>query len=85
MKIGNQFLDALNKETTDEVLLLTTYAQKVADLFDGYWSVDFAMGKDSKWYLLDMALGDDSFHWLECKYCPEEQKEHYEADKDETI
>jgi len=70
-------LNVLNKETPDEVLLLTTYAQKVADLFSGYWSVDFAKGIDGKWYLIDMAIGNDSFHWLECKYCPKEQKEQY--------
>ena len=71
-------LALLNTETTKEVLTLTKYAQKVADIFSGYWSVDFAEGKDGTWYLIDMALGEDSFHWLDCKYCPDEMKKKYE-------
>jgi hypothetical protein len=70
-------LEVLNKETSDEVLLLTKYAQKVADIFDGYWSVDFAKCFDDNWYLIDMAIGDDSFHWLECDYCSEEMRKQY--------
>jgi len=70
-------LEYLNKETSEEVLLLTKYAQKVADMFNGYWSVDFAKGIDGKWYLIDMARGEDSFHWIECEYCPDGQKRRY--------
>jgi len=82
-------LDGLNRETPQEVLLLTKYAQKVADIFDGYWSVDFAKGKNGKWYLIDMAEGEKSFHWLECKYCTQKMREQYNKkinkEKVETI
>lgn len=34
----------------------------VADNFDGYWSVDFAQDVNGDWYLIDMALGNESWH-----------------------
>lgn len=70
-------LDYLNKETNEEKKLLSEYALKVADVMDGYWSVDFAKALDGKWYLIDMARGEDSFHWLECRYCSEKMREQY--------
>lgn len=52
----------LNTETAKELILLSNLAQRVADEFDGYWSVDFACSKEGTWYLIDMALGADSWH-----------------------
>lgn len=34
---------------------------------DGEWSVDFCQDVDGKWWLLDMATAEDSFHHPECK------------------
>jgi hypothetical protein len=70
-------LEELNREDKDEVKLLSKYALEVAGVLEGYWSVDFANGKDGTWYLIDCALGNDSFHHLDCKYCPQDQREHY--------
>ncbi len=67
----------LNRETKPEIKLLTGYAEMVGTVVEGYWSVDFAMGKDGKWYLFDMAEGDKSFHWLECEHCPKDMYEQY--------
>lgn len=36
----------------------------------GFWSVDFAMDKTGKWWLLDMAHGADSWHWPDCPHAP---------------
>ncbi len=66
-----------NNETKEEVRLLSEYALMVGNVLDGYWSVDFAYALDGKWYLIDMALGDESFHWLDCKYCPDPMKKQY--------
>jgi hypothetical protein len=30
------------------------------------WSIDFAMDKQGKWWLIDMALMEDSWHWPGC-------------------
>jgi len=56
-------LAQLNQETPEEIALLTTYAQKVGNVLNDYWSVDFAKGKNGIWYLIDMARGEQSYHW----------------------
>ena len=48
------------KESVD-IDLLTKYALKVANVLDGYWSVDFCQAANGKWYLIDMAEGDKSW------------------------
>mgnify|MGYP006286891915 FL=1 len=70
-------LAVLNTETDDEKVQLERMAKKVAQVVDGYWSVDFAQRNNGVWYLIDMAKGEDSFHWLDCPHCPEEQQERY--------
>jgi hypothetical protein len=56
-----ELLRELNYEHPDEIIFLTKQAEKVAKIFDDYWSVDFALGKDGIWYLIDMARGEDSW------------------------
>lgn len=70
-------VNRLNKETETEVKRLTELAEIVGTVVEGYWSVDFALGKESLWYLFDMAEGEKSFHWLECQHCPKEMYEQY--------
>ena len=72
-----EILNSQNNETTEEIELLSKYSLMVAERFEGYWSVDFARGQDRKWYLIDMAEGEHSFHWLECEFCPEAMKRQY--------
>lgn len=59
-------LATLNEETPKEVKLLSEYALKVSAALPGYWSVDFAKAKDGAWYLIDMALAANSYHWPGC-------------------
>jgi len=49
-----------------EYLLLEDYAKRAGTAVGGFWSVDFAKGKNGAWYLIDMALGQNSFHWPGC-------------------
>ena len=56
-----ELLQQVNEEQPGEVKLLTAYAELVGSLMEGYWSVDFAQGRDGQWYLLDMAEGDLSW------------------------
>lgn len=74
-----EIVDLLNFETTSEIELLKGYAEIVGKVMDGYWSVDFAKGAEaeSPWYLIDMAQGEHSFHWLECEHCPEQMRDQY--------
>ena len=55
-------LEVLNKEDAREVDLLTDYSSLVSENVNGYWSVDYAMREDGTWYLIDMALGEESWH-----------------------
>jgi len=73
-KNWEKVVSALNYETDAEIKKLSEYALIIAELFKEYWSVDFAMSKKSIWFLFDMARGEDSFHWKECKYCSNDVK-----------
>ncbi|MDD5530950.1 MAG: hypothetical protein PHX21_13115 [bacterium] len=57
-----ELLQELNTETPEEIELLTCYANSIAGMLDGYWSVDFCKGKDGKWYFIDAAEGEKSWH-----------------------
>jgi len=55
-------LAALNKESAEEIELLTGYATKIGGVLKGYWSIDFAEARDHTWYLIDLAVGERSWH-----------------------
>jgi hypothetical protein len=59
-------LQELNIETVEEIELLTKYAETVGEILNGYWSVDFAKGENGVWYLIDCAMGLESFHVEDC-------------------
>jgi len=69
-----ELLRELNTETEEEIRLLSDYARKIGERLSGYWSVDFAKGKDGKWYFIDAALGQDSWH-PDCDRKPLAEKE----------
>ena len=60
----------MNTETEEEVRLLTGYAKSIAERLGGSWSVDFCKGQDDVWYMIDMALAEDSWHSDDCPFCP---------------
>lgn len=59
-------LAAMNTESTNEVALLSGYAARVSAVLDGAWSVDFALGRNGTWYLIDMAEACVSWHPGDC-------------------
>lgn len=61
-------LREINTEDKQEIKLLTNYAQKVAKVLSGFWSVDFCKAKDEKWILIDCALGERSWHPEDCRF-----------------
>ncbi|HEX7022624.1 MAG TPA: ATP-grasp domain-containing protein [Trueperaceae bacterium] len=78
---------ALCEETPEEVALLTHYAERLGAVLPGYWSVDFARGRDGTWYWIDAALGDDSFH-PECHHrlaSMAEAMAHYDEDERKAL
>lgn len=65
----------------DELQELTAMARKAAAACDstgqhdqGRWSVDFAQDRRGKWWLLDMAPMEESWHWPDCPNNPERER-----------
>jgi len=61
-----ELLKEINKESKKEIEELTIYAEIIAKVFEGYWSIDFCRSKERIWYMIDMAKGEDSWH-PDCK------------------
>lgn len=49
-----------------------TVVQQVAEVFngDGAWSVDVCRHQDGQWFVTDMAIAEQSFHWESCPFAP---------------
>lgn len=59
------------------------FAKRVADEFDtGYWSVDFALTTHDKWYCIDMAPGELSWHPESCEQLVPDPRERDSRDVD---
>ena len=58
-------MNRLTKCEKEELIRLSTL---VASKFEGWWSLDWLQGKDKKWYAIDMALGENAYHFPRCKY-----------------
>jgi hypothetical protein len=63
-----EILAEMNSEEAPELEELTL---RVASVFNGGWSVDWAKSKAGVWYAIDMAMAGDSYHW---QGCPNERK-----------
>ena len=61
-------LKKINTETPEEVKLLSSYANEIAEIFKGFWSIDFCKSKDGTWWLIDMAAGEKSWHYEKCEF-----------------
>lgn len=69
-----ELLREANTETDLEWELLNGYARKVAKVMDGFWSVDFCCSKTGDWVLIDMAVGEKSWHPENCEFAIAEVK-----------
>lgn len=63
-----EILAKLNTLTPEDEEVLDQFARTVSIAMGGYWSVDFAKAKNGTWYLTDMALGKESFHYPKCEF-----------------
>ncbi len=57
-----KWLKEMNKESETEVIILKGYAEKVAVVLNGAWSIDFAKDSEGRWWLIDVALAEQSWH-----------------------
>jgi hypothetical protein len=64
----------MNRLTRKEVDYLATMTEHVGEHFEGWWSLDWLYSEDKKWYAIDMAKGEDSFHWEGCTYATKTDK-----------
>ena len=63
-----RILKSQNKIVEESTLILKKYTKLIIDsIGKDYWSVDFALGRDGRWYLIDMAAGEVSYH-PDCKF-----------------
>ena len=58
-------IQRLYKAEKKELFAMTAY---IAHFFKDYWSVDFLKAKNGDWYCIDMAVGERSYHWPDCKF-----------------
>jgi len=52
----------MNTESISEIALLKGYAEKIASVLEGEFSVDFAKGRNEQWYFIDAASAIQSWH-----------------------
>lgn len=57
-----KWLQEMNTESEVEIRTLTRYAEMIASVLDGAWSVDFARGRNGMWYFIDAAVAERSWH-----------------------
>lgn len=61
-KDWKQIIETHKKILEGSIIDIITQTIKIAKVFDGYWSVDFCLSKEKEWILIDMALGNVSWH-----------------------
>lgn len=55
-------LTQMNYESEEEITLLSKYAELIAQELGGEWSIDFMLSRDGVWYMIDMAMAQQSYH-----------------------
>ena len=60
-------IEDLQSLSENEEKELTLMAEYVGRYFTGYWSVDFLQDNQGNWWLTDMAVGERSYHYSNCK------------------
>ena len=75
-------IDQLRILTIDDLNAILKQLNKFGAELPEYWSVDFCKTTKGEWYLTDMAVGKDSYHWSTCEYAQKEMLASYgEPDK----
>lgn len=72
-------LARLNYESAVEIEHLTAMTRRIVFKLGNAWSIDWLWVPDVGWYLTDMALATDSFHWADCPHAREFERENDHA------
>jgi len=84
-------LKGMQTLTDEELGLLKGYSSKLAikldegELGTGWWSLDFCKTVDGVWYLTDLAVGENSYHWSTCPHSPEDMSQYPDPEDPEKI
>lgn len=60
-----------------ELTHVTELAETIGRVIDGHWSIDLCQTINGEWYMTDMALAENSYHWGTCPNAPPRMLEHY--------
>jgi len=64
-----EILKSQNDIVLQSKSILQKYAKMIIDsIGNECWSVDFALSRDGKWYLIDCAAGEVSWHYHDCEF-----------------
>ena len=69
-KDWHQKLNRISVFDDDAVAEAVTIVKKIGPHFDGNWSVDICPDVNGRWYVTDMAVAEQSFHWPSCPNAP---------------
>lgn len=58
-------LQSLPEDEERELNLMAAY---IGRFFKGFWSIDFLQASDGRWWCTDMAVGERSYHFPNCKH-----------------
>ena len=74
-KDWSQKLGRMNSMNKKEIDKLTGYAKRIGDAISNddvrSWSIDFLQDRSGKWYFIDAAIAERSFHWDGCEVAKE--------------
>lgn len=70
-------IDKLRILSPDDLNAILKELAKFNDELPEWWSIDFCKTVNGEWYLTDMAIGEQSYHWATCEHAPKEMLEHY--------
>lgn len=63
----DDLIDEMNEESDSEIRELSKMSSIVGATLGGAWSIDWLWSEPLKqWFLIDMALADESYHWEGC-------------------
>lgn len=61
-------LEIMNTLSPEDERELTRLSEIIAEKFEGWWSLDWLQAANGQWYAIDMAMGENSYHFPGCKF-----------------
>jgi hypothetical protein len=65
-KVSKRQYEELWSIKEKDLILLKDMSAKITSVLEGYWSIDFMQDNEGNWWCIDMARGEQSYHWPDC-------------------